>query len=106
MLLGGMDSKYSYLDDVELYAPKLPCHQQKLPKYPLRVVGAVGAFTGRSRKYTDKKIIICGGATRGYTGCRTHGRGQTCSKNVECVKTKGGAEWCFGPKTKDCYTYE
>ena len=106
MLIGGMDEKYSYLDDIELYAPKLSCHQQKLSKYPLRVVGAVGGFVGRSRKYTNNKVVVCGGATHAYGGCRAHGRGQACSKNVECVKTKGGAEWCFGPKTKDCYTYE
>ena len=100
MLVGGMDSKYKYLDDVELYAPGLPCHQHKLPRYPMRVVGASGGLVG------NRKIVICGGATHGYAGCSDRGGYRTCPKNVECVTTKGGTEWCFGPKTKDCYTYK
>ena len=106
MIIGGMDNKYSYLDDVELYAPELPCHHQKLPNYPLKLIGAVGGLVGRSSKFTEKKIIVCGGATRSYDGCRGNGVWQTCDKNVECVKSKGGAEWCFGPKTNQCYAYE
>ena len=98
MLVGGMDNKHAYLDDVELYAPGLPCHQGKLPPYPLKVVGATGNLAGNGQ------VIICGGAADRYSGCTGSGQ-RTCEKNIECVTTKRG-EWCFGPKTKDCYTYE
>ena len=107
MILGGMDSKYSYLDDTELYAPDLPCHQHKLPKYPHKVVGAVGGFVGSSKKYTDRKILVCGGATHTYSDCIGRAGGErSCDRNAECVITKRGEEWCFGPKTKDCFVYE
>lgn len=99
MLIGGMDNNYGYLDDVEVYAPGLPCHQHKLPRYPLRVVGATGNLAGK------KKVVICGGATHTYDGCKNTGH-ITCTNNAECVTTKGGTKWCFGPKTKDCYTYK
>lgn len=102
-----MDSKYSYLNDIELYAPGLPCHHHKLPKYPHKVVGAVGGLVGRSKKYTDKKLLICGGATHSYIDCKQRGRKErSCERNAECVITKGGAEWCFGPKTNDCFVYK
>ena len=102
-----MDKKYSYLDDIELYAPDLPCHQSKLPKYPHKVVGAVGDFVGRMKKFTDKKILICGGAIHSYTDCVQRGeRERSCDRNTECVLTKGGAELCFGPRTKDCFVYK
>ena len=107
MVLGGIDKKYSYLDDIELYAPDLPCHQNKLPKFPHKVVGAVGGFVGRKKKFIDKKVLICGGATHTYTDCVQRGeRERSCDRNTECVDTKGGAEWCFGPKTKDCFIYK
>ena len=99
MLVGGMDNNYAYLDDVELYAPGLPCHQDKLPHYPLRVTGATGNLAG------DGKVIICGGAAHMYSGC-TGSSQRTCERNVECVTTKDGTKWCFGPKTKDCNTYK
>lgn len=107
MVLGGIDKKYSYLDDIELYAPDLPCHQNKLPKFPHKVVGAVGGFVGRKKKFIYKKVLICGGATHTYTDCAQRGeRERSCDRNTECVLTKGGAEWCFGPKTKDCFIYK
>ena len=99
MLVGGMDNKYSYLDDVELYAPGLPCHQNKLPKYPMKIVGATGNLAGTGR------VVICGGAQHRYQGCIGIGH-RTCEANVECVTTKGGARWCFGPKTDKCYMYK
>ena len=100
MLVGGMDDKNRYLDEVELYAPGLPCHQSKLPPYPFKVVGASGNMAGRG------KVVICGGAQHTYSGC-TGGIGRrACKRNVECVTTKGGTQWCFGPRTKDCYAYE
>ena len=99
MLVGGMNNKYAYLSDVELYAPGLPCHQQNLSPYPLKVVGATGNLAGNGQ------VIVCGGAQQKYSGCTGVGH-RACVRNSECVITKGGAEWCFGPKTKDCYTYE
>ena len=99
MVVGGMDTKYSYLDDVELYAPGLPCHQKKMPHYPFKVVGATGNLAGSG------KIVMCGGAKQTYSGCSGSDK-RTCERNTECVTLKGGTEWCFGPKTKDCYTYE
>ena len=99
MLVGGIDSKYLYLDDVELYAPGLPCHQTKLPKYPRKIVGATGNLAGTG------KVVICGGAQHRYKGCKGT-KQRACDDNVECVTTKGGAKWCFGPKTKECYTYK
>ena len=99
MLVGGIDSKHSYLNDVELYAPGLPCHQTKLQPYPFKVIGATGNMVGTG------KVVICGGAQQKYAGCTgTHHR--ECKKNVECVVTDGGTKWCFGTRSKDCYTYE
>ena len=56
MLVGGISDKNLYLDDVELYAPGLPCHQAKLPPFPVKVIGATGNMVGSG------KIVICGGA--------------------------------------------
>ena len=99
MLVGGIDDKNLYLDDVELYAPGLPCHQNKLPSYPFKLVGATGNLAGRG------KVVICGGAQQKYSGC-TGTSARQCKRNVECVTTNGGTQWCFGPRTKDCYAYE
>ena len=99
MLVGGIDAKYSYLDDVELYAPGLPCHQTKLAAYPFKVIGATGSTVGTG------KVVICGGAIEKYSEC-TGTQQRDCKKNVECVTTDGGTKWCFGSRTKDCYTYE
>ena len=99
MLVGGIDSKNTYLDDVELYAPGLPCHQKKLATYPLKVAGATGQLA------SNGQIVICGGAVHTYAGCTGIER-KTCEKNIECVTTKGDSKWCFGPRTKDCYAYE
>ena len=96
MLVGGMDDKNRYLDDVELYAPELPCHQHKLPRYPMKIVGAAGNLAGSG------KVVICGGAQQKYTNCSRW----RCKENVECVTLKGGSKWCSGPKTKDCYIYK
>ena len=99
MLIGGIDTTNTYLNDVELYAPDLPCHQAKLEPYPLKVVGATGNIIGNG------EIVVCGGAVDTYAGCTGKGRNKVCKRNVECVETKGGTKWCFGPRTKDCYTY-
>ena len=92
-------SRADAIDDVELYAPGLPCHQMKLAPYPNKVTGATGDMAG------DGKIIICGGAQKYYSGC-TEGLQRHCERNVECVTTDGGTEWCFGARTSNCYTYE
>ena len=99
MLIGGIDSKNRYLNDVELYAPGLKCHQKKLPPYPLKVAGATGNLGNNGQ------IVICGGASHTYSGC-TESPERTCKRNVECVITNGGSKWCSGPRTKECYTYE
>ena len=99
MIVGGIDDKNQYLDDVELYAPGLPCHQSKLPPYPFRVVGATGNIAGHG------KVVICGGAKHTYSGC-TGTSQRNCKRNVECVTTNGGTKWCFGPRTNECYAYE
>ena len=99
MLIGGIDNKNTYLNDVELFAPGLPCHQKKLAHYPLKVAGATGNFA------SDGEIVICGGAVHTYSGCTGSWR-RTCKQNIECVNTNGGSKWCYGPRTKDCYIYE
>ena len=99
MLIGGIDNKNTYLDDVELYAPGFKCHQKKLSPYPLKVAGATGNLA------SNGQIVICGGASDAYSSC-TESRARTCKRNVECVIMNGGSKWCFGPRTKDCYTYE
>ena len=49
--------------------------------------------------------MVCGGAAKTYVDCDRTKFSQTCERNVECITTAGGAEWCSGPKTKDCYVY-
>ena len=100
MLIGGIDNTNSYLNDVELYAPDLSCHQDKLTPYPLKVAGAVGNIIGNG------EIVVCGGAVETYTECSGCNWQKSCKRNVECVETKGGSKWCFGPRTKDCYTFQ
>ena len=90
-----MDHKQRYSDDVELYAPGLPCHQHKLAPYPMKIVGPTGNFA------RSGKVVICGGAQQKYVNVRT-----TSQSNVECAFLQGGSQWCFGPKTKFCYTYK
>ena len=51
--------------------------------------------------------IVCGGAIKTYVECTKHSEGSfKCDRNVECVQTTGGSEWCTGPKTKNCYSYD
>ena len=95
MVIGGMDSKRRYLDDVEMFAPGLPCHHLKLPPYPMKIVGATGNLA------SSGKVVICGGAQQKYMDVRKKSQ-----YNLECVSLGGGSQWCFGPKTKDCYTYK
>ena len=95
MLVGGMGNKKSYLDDVELYAPGLPCHQHKLPPYPMKVIGATGNFAKSGR------AIVCGGSVQKYVNIRSKSQA-----NLECTSLQGIPDWCLGPKTKECYSYK
>ena len=95
MIVGGIDQNRRYLDDVELYAPGLPCHQGKLSPYPMKIVGPTGNMA------RSGKVVICGGAEAKYVDKR-----RPSQHNVECVTLQGGSQWCFGPKTTDCYTYK
>ena len=52
------------------------------------------------------EIVVCGGAVETYTECSGGNWQKSCKRNVECVETKGGSKWCFGPRTKDCYTFQ
>ena len=49
--------------------------------------------------------MVCGGAAKTYVDCDRTRFSQTCQRNVECITTAGGAEWCSGPKMKECYVY-
>ena len=95
MIVGGLDDKRKYLDDAELYAPGLPCHQCKLPPYPLKIVGPTGNMA------RSGKVVICGGAEEKYENIRKPNQ-----HNLKCASLQGGSQWCFGPKTSDCYTYK
>ena len=95
MIVGGIDQNRRYLDDVELYAPGLPCHQGKLSPYPMKIVGSTGNMA------RSGKVVICGGAEAKYVDKR-----KPSQHNLECVTLQGESQWCFGPKTTDCYTYK
>ena len=62
--------------------------------------------------YFEQKIVngsnsVCGGATEDYVECtRNSEKSQTCDRNTDCIKTPGGSNWCTGPKTANCYTYD
>ena len=100
MVVGGIDNKKNYLNDVELLAPGKSCHNEKMPPFPLKVAAPVGAFAGKG------STVVCGGATTLYRNCKVYpGDKKICENNLECVKTAGEAEWCTGPKTDACYTF-
>ena len=52
-------------------------------------------------KMMNGKVVICGGGEEKYVDIRTPKQ-----HNLECVSLQGGSQWCFGPKTSDCYTYK
>ena len=92
---------FSYLRDVELLTPGFDCpkHKQVAP-YPYRVTGA-------STGYVDGQILVCGGATVDYMECHEgYEQNYYCDRNVECVKTTGGTQWCSGPKVNKCFTLD
>lgn len=42
-----------------------------------------------------------------YVDCVKHPEGSNfCDRDIECVTTTGGARWCTGPKTGNCYSYD
>lgn len=100
-VIGGIGKDYTYLDEVEVLAPGFKCSKlSKMAPYPHKIIGASAGFVlGQS--------VVCGGAIFAYVECSQHIEGsQHCNRNYECVKTLGGSEWCTGPKTDKCYTYD
>ena len=105
-----MDQNKNYLENVEIFAPQYTCHEDKwkednpgkpnFASYEHKVVGHTGLFI-------NGKIIVCGGALQRYEECVGPLEGpRSCKRNRECVETDGGAEWCTGPKTKECRGYK
>lgn len=101
LLIGGQDESLRYLSEVEMLAPDLTCGDKIASQLPEPLMGAMGAFV-------NGLTILCGGATEGYLHCHpVAGEGNfQCDRNVDCVKTTGGTQWCTGPKSNRCYTYE
>ena len=98
-LIGGIDSKYNYLNEVEILAPGFKCKNKMATPYPFPVIGSVSGFL-------LGKPIVCGGGTMNYVECSSHKEGsKVCDRNIECVTTGGESKWCTGPKTNECYTY-
>ena len=99
LIIGGIAQDYTYLNEIEVLAPNLQCNGQKLTDYPMKVIGASAGFIlGQN--------LVCGGAIYDYTECELHAeRSQICDRNVDCIQTYQGAEWCTGPKTNKCFTY-
>ena len=44
--LGGIDENFSYLNDVEIIAPNMKCHNEKLPAYPIKVGNTKKTLSG------------------------------------------------------------
>jgi hypothetical protein len=99
-VIGGIAADYTYLNEVEVLAPGFDCSKQlPIVPYPHKIVGA-------SAGYALGQSIVCGGGKFEYVECRRHAEGsRVCNTNIQCVKTTGGAEWCTGPKTSDCFSY-
>lgn len=101
LLIGGQAQDHSYLDQVEIFAPGFDCkHQPPLVPYPHKIIGASAGFI-------EGQNIVCGGAVYEYYSCKLHSEGSNiCDKNVDCVESRGGSQWCTGPKIKACYSYD
>jgi hypothetical protein len=99
-VIGGIAADTTYLNEVEILAPGYDCSMQPpIVPYPHRIVGS-------SAGYALGQSIVCGGAKFEYVECKRHAEGSTvCNTNMQCVKSTGGSEWCTGPKTADCFTY-
>lgn len=99
-LIGGIDETYRYLNDVEILAPGFSCPFKDIKPYPIKVVGASAGFL-------NGQSIVCGGGREAYVDCRQHPeKSVNCDRNIECAQTTGGAQWCTGPKTNICYSYD
>ena len=97
LIIGGIQSNYEYINDVEVFSAGLACSTSP-PNYPHDIVGTVGGFL-------HGQNIVCGGGKMEYVDCSKHSEGMTdCKKNIDCVQTSGGAQWCTGPKIKHCYS--
>ena len=91
---------FSYINDVEVFAPGYSCSYKMLTPYPHKVKGTVSGFLMGS-------VIVCGGGEMIYVDCTKHNEGsKQCDRNYECVETTGGTQWCTGPKTDLCYAYD
>ena len=91
---------FSYINDVEVFAPGYSCSYKMLTPYPHKVKGTVSGFLMGS-------AIVCGGGEMIYVDCTKHNEGsKQCDRNYECVETTGGSQWCTGPKTDLCYAYD
>lgn len=100
LLIGGQTDTYRYSDQVEIFAPGFECSTHTLGPFPLPIYGASSAFI-------NGHTIVCGGATEAYMDCKKDSDNlQKCQRNVECVQTPGGTQWCTGPKIKDCYSFD
>lgn len=97
LIIGGIQANYEYTNDVEVFHPNVECVSRP-PAYPFKVVGTVSGFT-------KGQNIVCGGGKMEYADCSRHYEGSwDCGTDMDCVKTQGGARWCTGPKTKECYS--
>ena len=97
LIIGGIKADYLYTNEVEVFAPNLPC-QISPPNYPHKIVGTVSGFS-------LGKFIACGGGVMEYVEChKNEEESMNCDRNIECVETAGGSRWCTGPKIKQCYS--
>ena len=84
-----------------MFAPGFDCaNQPAISAYPHQIIGASAGFIlGQN--------IVCGGAIFDYKSCHKHSEGSKfCNRNTDCVTTLGGSQWCTGPKTKECFSYD
>ena len=99
-VIGGIGTDFNYLNEIEVLAPEMTCNGQIMPDYPLKVIGSSAGFIlGQN--------LVCGGATYDYAECDVHSEGSfICDRNVDCIQTHKGPEWCTGQKTNKCFSYD
>ncbi len=99
-VIGGQGEDLRYLNEVEIFAPGFSCSNEAMAPFPLSVKWPSAGFT-------NGYSIVCGGAIEDYVDCSKGKEGMMqCDRNVDCVTTKGGSQWCTGPKVDHCYTYD
>ncbi len=80
-----------------MFAPGKACHGALGTPLPIPTTGA-------SVAYMKGVPVVCGGAREEYGACKVAKSGlRTCGHDATCVETAGGAKWCHGPKTNQCY---